>query len=68
MSSHLKYAFLSEYNTLLVIIFANLTKSWEAALLSVLKVHRKAIGYIMINIKGISPFVEQHRIHLLDNA
>ena len=36
--------------------------------MSILKRHREAIGWTMKNIKGISPTIVQHRIHLNDEA
>ena len=30
--------------------------------------HRKAIGWIMTDIKGLSPTIVQHRIHLNEDA
>jgi len=36
--------------------------------MSILKRHREAIGWTMKDIKGISPAIVQHRIHLIDEA
>ena len=36
--------------------------------MSILKRHREAIGWTMKDIKGISPAIVQHRIHLTDEA
>jgi len=36
--------------------------------MSVLKRHREAIGWTMKDIKGISPAIVQHRIHLNHEA
>jgi len=36
--------------------------------MSILKRHREAIGWTMKNIKGISPVIVQHRIHLTDKV
>ena len=64
----LKYAFLGPNESLPVIIASNLTKSQEDELVSVLKEHKEAIGWSISDIKGISPAVVQHRIHLVDDA
>lgn len=55
--SYLKYAFLGGHNIILVIITVDLTEAQERALLSVLKVHRKAIGWMMADVKGTSPSI-----------
>jgi len=36
--------------------------------MSILKTHRKVIGWTMKDIKGISPAIVQHKIHLADEA
>ena len=36
--------------------------------MSILKRHREAIGWTMKDIKGLSPAIVQHRIHLTDEA
>ena len=36
--------------------------------MSILKIHREAIGWMMKDIKGISPTIVQHRIHLTDEV
>ena len=36
--------------------------------MSILKRHREAIGWTMKDIKGISPAIVQHRIHLIDEV
>lgn len=33
-----------------------------------LKEHKEAIGWTMVDIKGISPTIVQHRIHLIEDA
>ena len=64
----LKYAFLGPNDSLPVIIASNLTLSQEEELLSVLREHKEAIGWSISDIKGISPTIVQHRIHLVDDA
>ena len=41
---------------------------WEHQLISILQVHKEAIGWKIVDIKDISPFVVMHRIHLEDTA
>ena len=60
--------FLGENETLLVIIANNLTSLQEDRLIRVLKEHKTAIGCTIADIKGISPSICMHRIHLEDGA
>ncbi|XP_060959274.1 uncharacterized protein LOC133030518 [Cannabis sativa] len=55
----LKYAFLGESNTYPVIIASDLDEKQETKLLDILRKHKKAIGWTMGDIKGISPL----RVH-----
>jgi len=64
----LKYAFLGPSSTLPVIIASDLTPNQEKELLRVLSRNKEAIGWTMADIKGISPSIVQHRIHLEDNT
>ena len=41
---------------------------WENQLISILQEHKKAIGWKIVDIKDISPFVVMHRIHLEEIA
>ena len=68
LPEYLKYAYLGERETLPVIIASHLTEQQEDSLMSILKRHREAIGWIVKDIKGISPAIVQHRIHLTDEA
>jgi len=68
LPEHLKYAYLSGKDTLPVIIASHLTEQQEDSLMSILKRHRKAIGWTMQDIKGISLAIVQHRIYLIDEA
>ncbi|XP_019253789.1 PREDICTED: uncharacterized protein LOC109232472 [Nicotiana attenuata] len=52
---HLRYAYLGNSKTLLVIISSSLTNVQEEKLLRVLREHKKAIGWTIADIKGISP-------------
>ena len=67
LPSHLRYAYLGEVSTLPVIISALLIEEQEGQLLSVLKKFRKAIGWTLADIKGISPSFCMHKILLEDN-
>ncbi|XP_062110242.1 uncharacterized protein LOC133822051 [Humulus lupulus] len=62
LPSHLKYAYLGDNETLPVIISALLGAKAESLLLEVLKEHKKAIGWTMADIKGISPTFCMHKI------
>ncbi|XP_060957656.1 uncharacterized protein LOC133029180 [Cannabis sativa] len=64
LPSHLKYAYLGDNDTLPVIIASNLVVENEGALLEVLKKHKKAIGWTMADIRGISPTICTHKILL----
>ncbi|KAJ9174010.1 hypothetical protein P3X46_017085 [Hevea brasiliensis] len=68
LPEHLKYVYLGDSETLLVIISNNLTKIQEDRLIRVLRVHKEAIGWTIADIKGISPSVCMHRILLEDYA
>ncbi|KAL5552043.1 hypothetical protein UlMin_002219 [Ulmus minor] len=67
LPSHLRYAYLGDLSTLPVIISALLTKEQEVQLLEVLKKFKKAIGWTLADIKGISPSFCMHKILLEDN-
>ena len=64
----LKYVFLGPNETLPVIIASNLIENQENKLLKVLKEHKEAIGWTLGDIKGISPAIVRHRIHLEENG
>ena len=51
-----------------MIISFHLDKDQEEKLLDVLGEHKEAIGWTIIDIKGISPSVVMHQIHLEKNA
>nr|GEW10857.1 hypothetical protein [Tanacetum cinerariifolium] len=55
---HLKYAFLEGDDKLPVIIVKDLSVEEKAALITVLKSHKRAIAWKLSNIKGIYSFVE----------
>ncbi|CAA7034143.1 unnamed protein product [Microthlaspi erraticum] len=66
----LRYAFLGENSTYPVIVNSDLSLNPEqlSALLVELRKYRKAIGYTLDDIKGISPDLCIHRIHLEDES
>ncbi|XP_042409894.1 uncharacterized protein LOC121999260 [Zingiber officinale] len=65
---HLKYAYLRENQQLPVIIAQNLEPEQENRLLEILRQHRKAIGWTLSDIPGISPSICMHRIYLEEDV
>ncbi|KAL5564326.1 hypothetical protein UlMin_027490 [Ulmus minor] len=65
---HLRYAYLGEVSTLPVIISAQLTETQEDQLLKVLRKFKRAIGWTLADIKGISPSFCMHKILLEDSS
>ncbi|XP_027166366.1 uncharacterized protein LOC113766367 [Coffea eugenioides] len=68
LPKHLKYAFLGEKETLPVIVNATLDEKQLGKLLRVLRKHLKAIGWMISDIKGISPTICMHKILLEENS
>ena len=69
LPNNLKYVYLEEEERLPgVIISTSLTFEQEQRLLQVLKKHKKAIGWTLANILGISQSTCMHRILLEDGA
>ncbi|XP_070046116.1 uncharacterized protein [Nicotiana tomentosiformis] len=66
LPAHLRYAYLGNSETLPVIISSSLTNTQEEKLLKVLRKHKKAIGWTIADIKGISPSFCMHKIFLED--
>ena len=64
MPTHLRYAYLGNNNTLPVIISAALNSEQEKSLIEVLKKYKKAIGWTIADIKGVSPSICMHKILL----
>ena len=64
LPSHLKYAFLGVEETFPVIISSSLESNQENKLLEILRTHKTAIGWTIADIKGISPLICTHKIHL----
>ncbi|KAJ9544292.1 hypothetical protein OSB04_023999 [Centaurea solstitialis] len=66
LPSNLKYAFLGDSGKLPVIISSSLEADQEEMLVHLLKLHTKAIGWTIADLKGISPTICQHKIILED--
>ncbi|RDX81727.1 Retrovirus-related Pol polyprotein, partial [Mucuna pruriens] len=62
LPSHLKYAYLDAEQQLLVIIASNLCCKQEDKLLSILRQHKKVIGWKLFDLLGINPSSCMHRI------
>ena len=65
---HLKYAFLGVEETFPVIISSSIKLDQENKLLEILRTHKNAIGWTIADIKGISPMICTHRIHLEEDV
>ena len=68
LPTHLNYIYLGEEETFPVIIVSHLNDGQEKNLKSILRKHKKVIGWTMTDIKGLSPIIIQHRIHLNEEA
>jgi hypothetical protein len=68
LPDNLKYKFLGPAESFPVIISSDLVDAQEEKLLDVLREHEEAIGWTIEDIKGISPSVVMHKIHLEENA
>jgi hypothetical protein len=64
----LKYKFLGPAKSLPVIIASDLIDTQEEELIGVLSEHKEAIGWTIEDIKGISPSLVMHKIHLEENS
>ena len=62
LPTHLKYAFLEENEVKLIVISSDLSSEEEARLMEVLRKPKKAIGWHISDLKGISPAYCMHRI------
>ncbi len=65
---HLKYVFLGDHNTLLVIVFTTLDANQEEKLFNILKQHKRAIAWSITDIQGISLSFYMHQIKLEDEG
>ena len=68
LPAHLRYAFLGADGTLPIIISNKLTKKQEQRVIDVVNGRILAIGWQISDIRGISPSVVMHRIHLEDES
>ncbi|XP_070676463.1 uncharacterized protein [Malus domestica] len=68
LPSHLKYVYLGDKETLLVIISSTLTVLEEKKLIRVLKEHKTTIGWTLADIRSISPTTCMHCILLKEGA
>ena len=68
LPSNLKYAFLGGGESYSVVISSSLSGSQEEGLLTLLRKHRKALGWTIADLHGISPLVCTHRIFLEEEA
>ncbi|XP_052623257.1 uncharacterized protein LOC128128409 [Lactuca sativa] len=66
LPQHLKYAYLGKNETLPVIISTHLTEFEEEQLIKVLKEHKEAMGWMIADIKGLSPSTCMHKILMED--
>ncbi|CAN6440593.1 unnamed protein product [Victoria cruziana] len=64
----LKYAYLGSNDSLPIIISSVLSFEEEGRLLAVLKDHKRAIGWQVSDLRGISPTFYMHRIHLEEGS
>ncbi|KAL6346207.1 hypothetical protein AAG906_027957 [Vitis piasezkii] len=64
----LKYAYLEENEKCPVVVSSILTSDQEDSLLGVLRKCKKAIGWQISDLKGISPLVCTHHIYMEDDA
>ncbi|KAI3670940.1 hypothetical protein L1987_87585 [Smallanthus sonchifolius] len=67
LPSHLDYAFLDGESRLPVIIASDLTSNEKERLLEVLKQHKRAIAWRIMDIKGINPSFCTHKILMEDD-
>jgi hypothetical protein len=68
LPDNLKYKFLAPAKSFLMIIASDLVDAQEEKLLDVLRENKEAISRTIEDIKGISPSVVMHKIHLEENA
>ena len=67
LPAHLKYVFLEDNETKPIIISSSLQKKEEDQLVQILKSHKAAIGWLISDIKGISPSYCMHKINMEAN-
>ncbi|EOX93831.1 Uncharacterized protein TCM_002776 [Theobroma cacao] len=67
LPTYVRYAFLGNSSTLSILVSSPFTNVQEDKLLHVLRKFKKAIGWTIADIKGISPSICIHKILLKDN-
>ncbi|KAK8605127.1 hypothetical protein V6N13_082583 [Hibiscus sabdariffa] len=67
LPEQLKYVYLGINNRLPVIISSKLQPDQEEKLITILRQHRQALGWSIVDIKGISPAICMHKILLEEN-
>ena len=67
LPSHLRYAYIGENETLPVIVSASLSNSQLEKLLRVLRERNRAIGWTILDLRGVSPTLCMHRILMEEN-
>ena len=68
LPDHLKYIILGSNQTVPVIINSKLTPDQESQLIAILQQHRRAIGWTLDDLTGISPSYCTHHIYLEEGA
>ena len=68
LSSKVKYDYLGEDETFPIIVSSSLNKEQEVKLLSNFRKHRSAFGWSITGLKGISPLICTHKIHLVEEV
>ena len=68
LPSHFEYAFLGAEETFPVIISSSLESDQENKILKILRTHKTARGWTIVDIKGINPLIFTHRIHLEEDG
>ncbi|MCQ7416356.1 RNA-directed DNA polymerase, partial [Salmonella enterica] len=68
LPDHLKYVYLGESETLPIIVASDLMPEHEEALIKLLQQYRKAIGWTLADIQGISPSFCMHKITLEEGS
>ncbi|XP_052877344.1 uncharacterized protein LOC128283956 [Gossypium arboreum] len=68
LPSHLKYEFSGDNRTLPIIISSELSRQEEEELIAILRTYKKAIGWTLADIQGLSPSTCMHKIKTEENA
>jgi hypothetical protein len=68
LPDNLKYVFIGNNNTLLIIIAKGFISVQEEKLVKLLRDHKTSISWTLVDIKGISPSMCMHHMLLEDNA